>query len=542
MKEKTIEQRLYHSYTLGCIIVILISLSVTLYYSLNWQRQSLDDTITSMAAVVADMPMVVSALEEGGGSEELTAYLDMILEVTDRLDIVTVCDKESRRIYHPEKERIGERFIGDDEGPILEGEAPYITEGMGTLGYQRRAFQAVRDQDGTIIGFVMASVLTESIRQMRNQILLIYGIVGLMLLGVGAGLARHNMNYLKRLLMGYQPEEFITKYVERSEVLDALDEGIFAVNPKGEVILMNQSARTMLGLERGRTVEGEPLKDLYPKTRLLETMRTGQPEYNVNMVLNGNHIVSNRIPIWENNRIAGAISIFRDRTEVLKMAEELTGARDMLDTLRAFNHEFMNKLHVILGYLQLGETDTAMEYISNTTLLSSQAVKEVSAQITVSHLSALIIGKMMRANEMGIHLALKNGSHCARENLMFPVDVYVTIIGNLLENAMEELNAHDYPVKDVELGLYCEYDCTVITCEDTGGGIPEEMREQVFLRGVSTKGKGRGTGLPLIKDLADRYHGEITVDTEAGEGTCITVSFTRTEEEETDVSCDDCGG
>ena len=64
----------------------------------------------------------------------------------------------------------------------------------------------------------------------------------------------------------------------------------------------------------------------------------------------------------------------------------------------------------------------------------------------------------------------------------------------------------------------------------------------MFLRGVSTKGKGRGTGLPLIKDLADRYHGEITVDTEAGEGTCITVSFTRTEEEETDVSCDDCGG
>ena len=535
MKEKTIEQRLYYSYTLGCIAVILISLSVTLYYSMNRQTKELDSTITSMAAVVADMPMVVSALEEDRDVEELTSYLDMVLEVTSGLDIITICDTDSIRIYHPEKSRIGKTFSGGDEGPILRGEAPYITEGMGTLGHQRRAFRAVTDSEGTIIGFVMASVLTESIRQMRNQILLIYGILGALLLGLGFVLARHNMNYLKRLLMGYQPEEFITKYVERSEVLDALDEGIFAVNPKGEVILMNQSGRTMLGLDEDAKVEGEYLKDIYPKTRLLETMKSGQPEYNVSMVLNGNHIVSNRIPIWENHRIAGAISIFRDRTEVMKMAEELTGARDMLDTLRAFNHEFMNKLHVILGYLQLGDTDTAIEYISNTTLVSSQAVKDVSMQIHVSHLSALIIGKMMRASELGIHLILKNGSQCAKENLMFPVDVYVTIVGNLLENAIEELNSRAYQVKDVELGIYCEYDCTVITCEDTGGGIPEDVRENIFRRGISTKGEGRGTGLPLVKELADRYHGEITIETEPGEGTCITVSFMRPEEE--DSSC-----
>lgn len=532
MKEKTIEQRLYYSYTFGCIAVILISLSVTLYYSMTRQTEELDNTITSMAAVVADMPMVVSALEEGRDEDGLTAYMDMVLDATEGLDIITICDTGSTRIYHPEKSRIGEKFIGGDEGPILSGEAPYITEGLGTMGEQRRAFRAVTDSQGTIIGFVMASVLTESIKEMRNQILLIYGIVGLLLLGVGFILARHNMNYLKRLLMGYQPEEFITKYVERSEVLDALDEGIFAVNPNGEVILMNQSGRTMLGLASDTRVEGEYLKDIYPKTRLLETMKSGQPEYNVNMVLNGNHIVSNRIPIWENNRIAGAISIFRDRTEVLKMAEELTGARDMLDTLRAFNHEFMNKLHVILGYLQLGDMETAIEYISNTTLVSSQAVKDVSTQIHVSHLSALIIGKMMRASELGIHLILKNGSQCAKENLMFPVDIYVTIVGNLLENAIEELNSHSYQVKEMVLGIYCEYDCTMITCEDTGGGIPEDVREQIFKRGVSTKGEGRGTGLPLVKELVERYHGEITVDTELGEGTCFTVSFMRTEEED----------
>ena len=279
-----------------------------------------------------------------------------------------------------------------------------------------------------------------------------------------------------------------------------------------------------------RRIEGEKLTDLYPDSKLPEVMKTGQAQYNASMVLGGNHILNSWIPLLEHGRIAGAISIYRDKTEVMKLAEELTGARDMLETLRAFNHEFMNKLHVILGYLQLGEYDTAMDYITNTTLVSSQAVREVTNQITVSHISALVIGKMMRASELGIRLKLKNGSHCSSEELTLPVDHYVTIIGNLVENAIEELNAHNYPVKEIELGVYCDREGAVITCEDTGGGIPDEIRAQMFERGISTKGEGRGTGLPLVMSLVKQNRGEISVDTEDGEGTCITVSFVTKEE------------
>ena len=45
------------------------------------------------------------------------------------------------------------------------------------------------------------------------------------------------------------------------------------------------------------------------------------------------------------------------RREMETVMDELTGAKAMLDTLRAFNHEFLNKLHVILGYLQTGQTE-----------------------------------------------------------------------------------------------------------------------------------------------------------------------------------------
>ena len=47
----------------------------------------------------------------------------------------------------------------------------------------------------------------------------------------------------------------------------------------------------------------------------------------------------------------------------------------MLDTLRAFNHEFLNKLHVILGYLQTGQTEEAIKFIINSNLVSSQSIR-----------------------------------------------------------------------------------------------------------------------------------------------------------------------
>ena len=95
-----------------------------------------------------------------------------------------------------------------------------------------------------------------------------------------------------------------------------------------------------------------------------------------------------------------------------------------------------------------------------------------------------------------------------------------------MENALDELNLHEREVKEIEIGIYCDAECSIITCEDTGCGISKGILDRMFERGASTKGKGRGTGMCLIRDITEQYHGEIVVETEEGEGTCITVSFT----------------
>ena len=115
----------------------------------------------------------------------------------------------------------------------------------------------------------------------------------------------------------------------------------------------------------------------------------------------------------------------------------------------------MNKLHVILGYLQIGETQQAMEFIMNSSLVSSQSIREAAAQIRVSKLCALIVGKMMRAAELGIRLTVQPDSICMENDLLLPVQEYVTIVGNLLENAIEELSQKKDPPREIHLGLYC---------------------------------------------------------------------------------------
>lgn len=76
---------------------------------------------------------------------------------------------------------------------------------------------------------------------------------------------------------------------------------------------------------------------------------------------------------------------FEDLTEVRKMAEELTGIKKMAWSLRAQNHEFMNKLHTISGLVQLEEYDEAVKFINviasskkNITTIISDKIRDVS--------------------------------------------------------------------------------------------------------------------------------------------------------------------
>ncbi|MBR2259082.1 MAG: sensor histidine kinase [Blautia sp.] len=526
MKQKkrlTISGRMYISVLLLIVLTILSTGGICLNYALKIKNADQDVVITDFAEMVACMPEVRDMLKKGKSDPQLCAQLDMLTSCISNLDIIVICDGQSRRFYHTKHDRIGDTFIGNDETEILKGALPYISVATGTLGLQRRAFHGVTGEDGEILGFVMASVLQGNIKLFRRRIISSFFIALSVMIGLGILIADLYRKRLEKILLGYRPEEFVDLYIEREEVMNALDEGLFAIDTEGRVILMNYSAKRMLDLNPEENTEGKLLSGYYPETRLVNTVHTGIAEHDIHFTIKGRNIISSRIPVKRNGKIIGAVSIFRNKTEMTKLAEELTGAKYMVDTLRAVNHEFMNKLHVILGLLEMQEIEQAKDYILHTSLASSQAVSDIHHRVPIASLAALLIGKLLRANELGITFVVKQDSYFESKIEALPVDSFITLVGNLVENAMDELNSHDYPVKRIELGIYTEEGHTTIVCDDTGGGISDEILFSIYDPHTTTKGEGHGNGYALMKKIIDRYEGTIHIDTEPGMGTSVEI-------------------
>jgi signal transduction histidine kinase len=65
----------------------------------------------------------------------------------------------------------------------------------------------------------------------------------------------------------------------------------------------------------------------------------------------------------------------------------------------------------------------------------------------------------------------------------------------------------------------------VVVVEDTGEGIPRDNLDKLFDPFFSTKKKGTGLGLPIVKSIVEGHDGEIEVESESGKGTKIIVTL-----------------
>ena len=113
--------------------------------------------------------------------------------------------------------------------------------------------------------------------------------------------------------------------LDRDVIFNTLEEGIIAINTQAEVIYINRSAAEMLNTTEEAAI-GLPLSVVYPASKMARLLETGQAENNVPMLsLKNVRILSDRMPIREDGKIVGVVAIFRNKTEVSRMAEELTG-------------------------------------------------------------------------------------------------------------------------------------------------------------------------------------------------------------------------
>ena len=213
------------------------------------------------------------------------------------------------------------------------------------------------------------------------------------------------------------------------------------------------------------------------------------------------------------------------KREFLEFTEDFEGTKFLVDSMRANNHDFTNKLHVILGLIQIQEYDKAVSYIENISIIQRETVSMIMHTIENPSFAALLVGKIARASECNVKFVLKEGLHFKSEDIAVPSEALVTITGNLIDNALDSMNMDMSFEKTKELvfGAFTKPGELLITVKDNGLGISEENLDRIFENGYSTKGSGRGVGLYHTKQLIESLGGSISVESQVGKGACFMV-------------------
>ncbi|MGW4023354.1 sensor histidine kinase [Streptomyces sp. NPDC005009] len=430
-------------------------------------------------------------------------------------EYVVVLDARGVRWSHTDPERIG-GLVSTDPGEALAGHDVMEIDD-GTLGRSARGKVPLRDDDGEIVGAVSVGIAYDSVRAR-----LIHAIPGLFAyaggaLAVGALAAWLISRRVQRQTRDLAFSDIAALLAEREAMLHGIREGVVALDRTGRIRLLNDEAQRLLGI--GEEAVGRS-PDLALGAGRTADVLAGRVTGTDLLTVRGRRVlVANRMPTDD----GGAVATLRDRTELDRLGRELDSTRGLIDALRAQDHEHANRMHTLLGLLELEMYDDAVEFVGEVVGDHRATSEQVTEKIRDPLLAALLVGKATVAAERGVALWVSDGTRLP-DRLIDPRGL-VTVVGNLVDNALDAVAGT--PHARVEVELRAEGRTAVLVVRDTGPGVPPEHRELIFTEGWSTKEppahRERGIGLPLVRRLAERQGGSADVGEARGGGAEFTV-------------------
>lgn len=509
---------------LGTTVILMVSavlFSVLLvvhliYFSQISQmtRDALANKALAVARTLADSPEVRHGLEKKPEESGLQAIAEAVSKRNDLLFVV-ITNMQSIRYSHPEAQRIGKPFKGDDILLSLQGKEN-VAINRGFLAKALRVFTPIYDENHKQIGVVAIGLelsrVTEQINNSRGSIIwsILFGaLVGLL----GAYVL---VRVLKRILFGLEPYEISTLFEQRQAMLQSMKEGVIAVDGNGEVTLINHAAQELLAYRKSQDdAQLSTLSHAWSQVvDLSEVLRDGKPRRDEEITIKDRLLLINTVPVRSNGKIIGAISTFRDKTEVRQLMQRLDGMVNYADALRERSHEFMNKLHVILGLLHLKSYKQLEDYILKTANNYQEEIGSLLGKIKSPVIAGFLLSKMNRTSDLGHSLVISNESQlpeCSNED---QVTVLITVLGNLIDNALEAFD--QTPGGEISVSLHYRHGFLHCEVNDDGPGIEPERIAHIFEKGVSSKGTERGVGLSLVKQQVESIGGHISVESEPG--------------------------
>jgi two-component system CitB family sensor kinase len=507
---------------LAQVAILIVSLAIAFLLFATTARDNLDHEYQTRAAAIAETVAEIPAVQDCMASNDPACQpmLQSVATATAKrtgATYIVLIDNERIRHSHPNPTLIGQRV--SEPVVALDGQV-HLGVDDGSTGVNASARVPLYSVAHVLVGEVSVGIRESSVSSELLAQLPTYGIWVAAVLIIGALASFGLATVLKRRTFGLELDEVARLFQEREATLHGIREGVIAIDPLGRISVINDEAQRLLGL-RPASLDRR-LEDVLPPGPLTETLEGTSVVTDAIVITDDHCLVVNRMPVVLSGRPHGAVITLQDRTNLEALTRELDGERSFIESLRAQQHEFSNRLHAIAGLLELGRPGEALEYIQEIRGSTADFDQTLRTNIGAPQVVGLLLGKAAEAHERGIDFIIAQDTRLSE--VPGHVQALTTILGNLVDNAFDAL-ADSRPPREVRVSVVEAPESLIVSVHDNGPGLLDGEIPQIFSNGYTTK-RGSvvrhiGLGLSLVDTTVRRFGGSITVG--EGPGATFTV-------------------
>ncbi|MCS7209575.1 MAG: GAF domain-containing protein [Fimbriimonadales bacterium] len=369
-----------------------------------------------------------------------------------------------------------------------------------------------------------------------------------------AGIAIENARLYQEMERRYREIQSLAAF--RNNILRSLSSGMFTVDETGQITTWNRAAQQILGFAARESV-GRPYREVLGDARCpISTTRCQELQEAIEQVLQeagSKHLYKIPAQVGAETRVLncaisplltrgrqtqGAVVLFEDITEYLRLESRLS-EMERLATVGQMTaiiaHEIRNPLTALRGAVDLMRQE---EPLPESISLYVEVIQQEAQRLTEIAEEFLEFAKPFHLQIRPTRLKpllqrvlvvqepyLKSAG--VQAVLETPDDLEASLDAGRIEQALRNLiqNAvHAMPHGGrITLRAFEEGDWIAIAVQDTGSGVPPEIREKIFTPFYTTRTRGTGLGLSIVKKIAEGHGGRTTLECPAEGGSIFTL-------------------
>ncbi|UTR14504.1 sigma-54-dependent Fis family transcriptional regulator [Salipaludibacillus sp. LMS25] len=245
------------------------------------------------------------------GSDKNCTFLVKVLSQTDHLEVIgIVCHEKSatRSTYLEHKLHVYDNWKSAVDDFTLN----IIIEMTGSTYLYKDILAYVKERDIIVIPHSIACILLHLLEEKEDLI-----------------------------------DEISNHHEKIKNIVEATHDGMIAIDSSEKITLMNRRAEQISSISAANAI-GKKINHVIPSSQLPRVLQTKEVERNKKQFISKDKtIVTTRVPMMKNQELIGALGVFKDVTEITKMAEEVTNLKSVQTMLEAIINSSNDAISVV---------------------------------------------------------------------------------------------------------------------------------------------------------------------------------------------------